>query len=138
MNCTIRATDRVMSPCGRNSATYVVPATLPGMDGDYTPQEVAELLETTDVQLIDVRQPHEHEAGRIHGDRLIELMMLTSQVESIDRDRPVIFYCRTGARSAMATERSATPATTRTTWSVASCSGRPPGCRSTLRAATSR
>ena len=104
MNCTIRATNRVMSPCGRNSATCVVPATLPGMDADYTPQEVAELLKTTDVQLIDVRQPHEHEAGRIQGDRLIELMMLTSQVESIDRDRPVVFYCRTGARSAMATE----------------------------------
>ena len=74
------------------------------MDGDYTPQQVATLLETTDVQLIDVRQPHEHEAGRIAGDRLIELMQLTSQAETIDRDRPVIFYCRSGSRSAMATE----------------------------------
>ncbi len=103
MNCTIHVTGRVMSPCGRNSATAVVPATLAGMDGDYTPQQVATLLETTDVQLIDVRQPHEHEAGRIAGDRLIELMQLTSQAETIDRDRPVIFYCRSGSRSAMAT-----------------------------------
>jgi rhodanese-related sulfurtransferase len=82
----------------------VVLATLPGMDGDYTPQEVAQLLQTSDVQLIDVRQPHEHEAGRIQGGRLIELMMLTSQADTIDRDRPVIFYCRSGSRSAMATE----------------------------------
>ena len=68
------------------------------------PSRSPTLLETTDVQLIDVRQPHEHEAGRIAGDRLIELMQLTSQAETIDRDRPVVFYCRSGSRSAMATE----------------------------------
>lgn len=74
------------------------------MDGDYTPQQVADLLRTTDIQLIDVRQPHEHTAGRIAGDRLIELMALTAEAETIDRDRPVVFYCRSGSRSAMATE----------------------------------
>ncbi len=71
---------------------------------DYTPQEVAELLEQGDIQLIDVRQPEEREAGRIAGDRFIELAQLTNQVETIDRDRPVVFYCRSGSRSAMATE----------------------------------
>ncbi len=75
------------------------------MDGDYTPHEVAALLESgTDIQLIDVRQPHEHEAGRIQGDRLIELMQLTAQAETIDPSRPVVFYCRSGSRSAMATQ----------------------------------
>jgi rhodanese-related sulfurtransferase len=74
------------------------------MGSDYTPQEVAELLEQGDVQLIDVRQAYEHEAGRIAGDRLIELGRLASEVETLDRDRPVVFYCRSGARSAMATE----------------------------------
>jgi rhodanese-related sulfurtransferase len=72
------------------------------MDGDYTPRQVAELIEQEDVQLIDVREPHEHEAGRIAGDRLIELMQLTAQAQTIDRDRPVVFYCRSGSRSAMA------------------------------------
>jgi adenylyltransferase/sulfurtransferase len=71
---------------------------------DYTPQQVAELLERADVQLIDVRQPDEHEAGRIAGDRLIELSRLAAEVDTIDRERPVVFYCRTGSRSAMATE----------------------------------
>jgi rhodanese-related sulfurtransferase len=56
------------------------------------------------VQLIDVRARHEHEAGRIAGDRLIELSELSAAAESIDRERPVVFYCRSGARSAMATE----------------------------------
>lgn len=72
--------------------------------GDYTPQQVSELLAAGDFQLIDVRQPDEHEAGRIAGDRLIELGQLSQQAESIDRDRPVIFYCRSGSRSAMATQ----------------------------------
>lgn len=71
---------------------------------DYTPQEVAELIERGDVQLIDVRQPEEHEAGRIAGDRLVVLSDLAAEVDSIDRNRPVVFYCRSGSRSAMATE----------------------------------
>ena len=75
-----------------------------GSPSDYTPQQVAELLESEDVQLIDVRQAYEHEAGRIAGDRLIELMQLGAHADTIDRDRPIVFYCRTGQRSAMATE----------------------------------
>jgi rhodanese-related sulfurtransferase len=74
------------------------------MDSDYTPQQVAERLERGEIQLIDVRQPHEHEAGRIAGDRLVELSRLAEEVDAIDRDKPVVFYCRTGSRSAMATE----------------------------------
>jgi rhodanese-related sulfurtransferase len=71
---------------------------------DYTPSEVAELHARGEIQLIDVRQPAEHEAGRIAGDRLIELGSLAVEVDSIDRDRPVVFYCRSGSRSAMANE----------------------------------
>jgi rhodanese-related sulfurtransferase len=74
------------------------------MATDYTPQQVAELLQTGEIQLIDVRQPHEHEAGRIAGDRHIELTDLAGQADTIERDRPVVFYCRSGGRSAMATE----------------------------------
>ena len=74
------------------------------MQTDYTPAELAELLAQEDLQLIDVRTGEEHAAGRIEGDRLIELVELAAQAATIDRDRPVIFYCRSGARSAMATE----------------------------------
>ena len=73
------------------------------MDGDYTAREVAALLDEG-VQLIDVREPHEHEVGRIEGDDHIPLGELSAQAGSIDRTRPVVFYCRSGARSAMATE----------------------------------
>ena len=74
------------------------------MAADYTPRDVAELLDDERVQLIDVRQRHEHEAGRIAGGRLIELGELSAAADSVDRDRPVVFYCRSGGRSAMATE----------------------------------
>jgi rhodanese-related sulfurtransferase len=74
------------------------------MASEYTPQQVARLLEQGEIQLIDVRRPDEHEAGRIAGGRLIELSELVSQADTIDREKPVVFYCRSGARSAMATE----------------------------------
>ncbi len=73
------------------------------MGQDYSPREVAELIGAGEIQLIDVRQPHEHDAGRIAGDRLVELDRLSAEAQSIDRSRPVVFYCRSGGRSAMAT-----------------------------------
>jgi rhodanese-related sulfurtransferase len=72
--------------------------------GDYTPKQVAEFLAQGEIQLIDVRQPEEREAGRIAGDRFIELAQLSALLDTIDRDRPVVFYCRSGSRSAMATD----------------------------------
>lgn len=70
---------------------------------DYTPQQVAVLFAAGGVQLIDVRETHEHEAGHIAGSRLIELADLPTQAQTIDRNLPVILYCRSGGRSAMAT-----------------------------------
>jgi adenylyltransferase/sulfurtransferase len=74
------------------------------VDPDYTPQQVADLLASTEIQLIDVREPEEHQAGRIQGDKHIELGDLSARANEIDRDTPVVFYCRSGALSAMATE----------------------------------
>ena len=73
------------------------------MDGDYTPREVAELLKAGEIDLIDVRQAREREAGRIAGSRLIELAELPAQADTVDHQSTVVFYCRSGARSAMAT-----------------------------------
>ena len=61
------------------------------MDSDYTPREVARLLEEGEIQLIDVREPYEHEAGRLAGGRLIGLTGLSEAVATIDRERPVVF-----------------------------------------------
>ncbi len=74
------------------------------MGVDFTPREVADKIAGGETQLIDVREADEHAAGRIAGGRLIELSRLSGEAASIDRDRPVIFYCRSGARSAMAAQ----------------------------------
>jgi rhodanese-related sulfurtransferase len=79
-------------------------ATVFPMDGDYTPRQVAELVERDDVQLVDVREPYEVEAGRIAGGVHIELTELSARAAEIHREKPVIFYCRVGARSAMAAQ----------------------------------
>jgi rhodanese-related sulfurtransferase len=56
-------------------------------------------------QLIDVREPYEREAGYIEGSRHIALVDLSAQAPtSIDRERPVVFYCRVGGRSEMAAQ----------------------------------
>src|SRR6188472_2523814 len=73
-------------------------------DIDVDADEVRAAFERGDIQLIDVREGYEYEAGRIAGSRHIELERLAAQAESIDRDRPVVFQCRLGARSAMATQ----------------------------------
>jgi rhodanese-related sulfurtransferase len=74
------------------------------MGSDNTPEQVRQLHERGEIQLVDVRTPHEHDAGRIDGDRHIELGSLSQEVASIERDTPVVFYCRSGSRSAMAAE----------------------------------
>ncbi len=77
----------------------------PGLvDSDLTPAQVSELHGRGEIELIDVRQPEERDAGRIAGDRHIELARLPTEAETLARDRPVVFYCRSGHRSALATE----------------------------------
>jgi rhodanese-related sulfurtransferase len=67
------------------------------------PAGVSERIEAG-AQLIDVRRAYEFEGGRIAGARNIEMNELAAASESIDRDKPVIFYCRGGNRSGMAAD----------------------------------
>jgi len=73
-------------------------------DVDVAPAQARELIDAGEVQLVDVREPHEWDAGRIAGARHIELERLASEAGSLDKDRPVLFYCRLGARSGMAAQ----------------------------------
>jgi rhodanese-related sulfurtransferase len=69
------------------------------------PARVAEWLrKDPTLQLIDVREPYEREAGHIAGSRHIELAKLPSEATTLDRERPVVFYCRVGSRSTMAAQ----------------------------------
>ena len=57
-----------------------------------------------EIELIDVREPYEYEAGRIAGARHVELGRLAQQATDLPGNRPIVFYCRIGVRSAMAAE----------------------------------
>jgi rhodanese-related sulfurtransferase len=70
---------------------------------ELDPQRVSEwLAQEPDLLVIDVREPYEREAGHIEGTRHVALVELSDAAATIRRDRPVVFYCRVGARSGMA------------------------------------
>jgi rhodanese-related sulfurtransferase len=73
-----------------------------GNDIDIDAARAARLIDEDGAQIIDVREPYEVQAGRLAGARHIALGRLGSEAATIDRDRPVVFYCRVGGRSAMA------------------------------------
>lgn len=71
---------------------------------EIAPQACEEVAGSGTVQLIDVREPNEFSGplGHIEGAKLIPLAQLSKRSAELDRDRPVITVCRSGARSAQA------------------------------------
>ena len=55
-----------------------------------------------DYLLIDVRQPDEYTAAHIPGALFLPLMQLEAKLFELPVDRDLIFYCRSGGRSAAA------------------------------------
>ena len=72
---------------------------------DVEPARVQEWLQGgAELQLIDVREPHERDAGHIEHSRHIALATLPEHAATIAREHPVVVYCRVGARSTMAAQ----------------------------------
>jgi sulfur-carrier protein adenylyltransferase/sulfurtransferase len=55
-----------------------------------------------DVQIIDVREPHEFEIARMPGTRLIPLSQVVNRMSEIDPERETVVHCKGGVRSAKA------------------------------------
>jgi rhodanese-related sulfurtransferase len=70
--------------------------------GKKVSREEAQKLIGEGAQLIDVRVDHEWEAGHLPGATHLPLAELNERASEIDKDRPVLLYCRGGNRSAMA------------------------------------
>ncbi len=71
---------------------------------EISPKELRSRLNNNeDIQLIDVREEAEHELDNIGGD-LISLYDIISMANKITTDKPVVIYCETGKRSALAIE----------------------------------
>lgn len=75
-----------------------------GEDNDLKSLTVESLKRKIDqgenLQLIDVREPHEYEICNLGG-KLIPMNSIPQHIEEIDSDIPVIFYCHHGMRSEM-------------------------------------
>lgn len=66
------------------------------------PNELAALIDTEAVTLLDVRGQSEWDAGHIPGARHVMLGYLREHLDELPRDKPIVVQCQAGARSAIA------------------------------------
>jgi molybdopterin/thiamine biosynthesis adenylyltransferase/rhodanese-related sulfurtransferase len=87
--------------CGVRGEEAPVPAsTVP----EITPRELKARLDRGDnLFILDVREPHEYQICNIGG-YLIPLGDLSKRVSEVDSSREIVAHCRTGKRSAEASE----------------------------------
>ena len=86
---------------------------------EIDPMDLARQLEKpNNIELIDVRDPHEWEISRLSGARLLPLDGLADSLHTIGQERDLVFYCRNGARSAAAVSQLQAAGFTRI-WSLA-------------------
>jgi len=72
---------------------------------EITPQEVQQRLENGEqLNLIDVRETDEVQAGHIPGITHLPLGLLEFRTHELDKNKPYIMVCRSGGRSGRATE----------------------------------
>ena len=79
-------------------------ASQPTME-EITATELKQRLDKgDDIQIIDVREPHEFEIGRIPDSKLIPLGQVLNRMNEIDPGRETVMHCKMGGRSAKAIE----------------------------------
>jgi adenylyltransferase/sulfurtransferase len=72
-----------------------------------SPQELATTLAEGNGNLpflLDVREPHEWEIAHLDGAKLIPVNTLAGHLDELPRDQEIVVYCKSGARSARATQ----------------------------------
>jgi len=67
-------------------------------------QEAKEMIDAGGVQVIDTREPYEHAEGHVPGSLRIQHMAVLMQADKLATDRPILFICKSGQRSAVAAE----------------------------------
>jgi rhodanese-related sulfurtransferase len=68
---------------------------------NLTPEEFHSKLNDKDILLLDVRTQGEHSKIRIPGSKLIDIKTFDSkkQINSLDKNKTILVYCHSGARS---------------------------------------
>ena len=75
-----------------------------------TPEDAARLLREGGATLVDVREADEHARERIPGARNLPLSRLEEAELAVHQGKPVLFHCRSGARTAGNADRLAAKA----------------------------
>lgn len=73
-----------------------------GVDGIHPKQVKAKLDAREDVLLLDVREPWEVELAKIDGALVIATWELARRVGDLPKDREIVVFCHSGARSLLA------------------------------------
>ena len=76
-------------------------------------KEAQEMIGDNDVAIVDVREPHEYNAGHVPDATLIPVATVYARREELPRDKDLIFVCAVGQRSALACEMAAAAGLTR-------------------------
>ena len=79
------------------------PASQPDQLEEITATDLKQRIDSgDDIQIIDVREPHEYEIARIPGTSLIPLAHVTNRMDEIDPSKETVVHCKMGGRSAKA------------------------------------
>jgi adenylyltransferase/sulfurtransferase len=96
-NATIKELIDYEEFCGLN-----LPTETPVLE-EITATELNDLIKNNpEIQIIDVREPHEYEIANIPNTKLIPLSQITARAKEIDSSRTAIVHCKGGVRSAKA------------------------------------
>jgi rhodanese-related sulfurtransferase len=66
--------------------------------------EAKEMIDSGDVQVVDSRELHEHAEGHVPGSLNIQHMATLVRADELATDKPILFICKSGQRSAVAAE----------------------------------
>jgi glyoxylase-like metal-dependent hydrolase (beta-lactamase superfamily II)/rhodanese-related sulfurtransferase len=90
--------------CGLSSKETWAPLSNPNSIPEVSVNWTKRNIETGSFQLVDCREDMEWNQGHIPGAKHIPLRQVNVRIQELDKDRPVIVYCRSGNRSLKATQ----------------------------------
>jgi rhodanese-related sulfurtransferase len=73
-------------------------------DRQLPPARLAEMLESGEAELVDVRTDEERQASHLPGSRHVPIEALSAEAADLDSTKTLVLYCRSGDRSGAAAD----------------------------------
>jgi phage shock protein E len=98
----------IAAGCGGGSSSATSQETTTAESSAVTlvsPTDAQTLIESGDVEVVDVRTPEEYAEGHIEGATLVDFYEpdFADRIAELDRGQEYVVYCRSGNRSSQAT-----------------------------------